>query len=129
MEICVFKVYVGNSFCKTLKEDEDPPYESLVLPEGYDSIFLRHPRKREYDTQATDKPAEQQPGHQTSNGKSPSKTPSKDPLEQRESSFKLEYLIYSPENVVLTHIIRTKFQVNEVKSDAELKCRLCHNFP
>lgn len=49
MEICVFKVYIGNSFCRALKDDEGPPYENLILPQGYDSIYLKHPKKKELD--------------------------------------------------------------------------------
>ena len=35
-------------------------------------------------------------------------------LEKREDSFSMEYLIYSPENVCLTHIIRTRIVVYQV---------------
>ena len=39
----------------------------------------------------------------------------------------MEYLIFSPDNVILTHIIRTKFSVNQIRTLDDITCALCEN--
>ena len=91
---CVYKVGVGRTYCHPHMPDLETE-DQIVLPDEYDSVFFEKPR-----------PVESPNDSSSRLGKSDAMTTS-------EKFLEMSYKVFSHENAILTHIIRTKISIKE----------------